>query len=401
MITELQIEGFKSFGSPAQRLQLGSLNFVVGPNASGKTNLLSALRFIQNAVMQSVEYAANDLGGALEVRNKILRQRNQLKPVRFRLHFENQVDKVQLENETWELGPYTYELQIDLRGDAHVPRISSETLHVGLKHDGQKSEFILKRDKSKVEITDPMRAGNGANEIPVPEAESARPALAVGFFALPCVVLRQEISRWRFYNIVPSMARQPSREVPDADLGPAGENLAVILHEIEKKRKADLEAIVSGLRGVVPGFKNLKTTQLPVERKWAFQILEEKIRGAINPGSVSDGTIRLLALMVITTWTRRHSSLVAIEEPENGVHPHLSEHIVGILRNASKQRQLIVTTHNPNFLDFLEPKEVFLCDKLDGFTKIRRANDVGDVETFRKRFTLGELWIQGTLGGIP
>ena len=52
MITELQVENFKSFGSEMSRLALQPLNFIVGANASGKTNLLSALRFLKIALLQ-------------------------------------------------------------------------------------------------------------------------------------------------------------------------------------------------------------------------------------------------------------------------------------------------------------------------------------------------------------
>ena len=62
MITELEIEGFKSFGSPAEKIELGPLNFIVGANASGKTNLLHALRFLQNAVNHDVSYAVQRVG---------------------------------------------------------------------------------------------------------------------------------------------------------------------------------------------------------------------------------------------------------------------------------------------------------------------------------------------------
>ena len=67
MITELSIEGFKSFGSPAETIELGPLNFVVGANASGKSNLLGALRFLQNAVAHDVSYAVSEMGGNAEV----------------------------------------------------------------------------------------------------------------------------------------------------------------------------------------------------------------------------------------------------------------------------------------------------------------------------------------------
>ena len=151
----------------------------------------------------------------------------------------------------------------------------------------------------------------------------------------------------------------------------------------------------------MPGFKNIRTRKLPIEDTLAFQIVEDELEEAINPISVSDGTVRLLALLVLTTWSARRSSLIAIEEPENGVHPHLAEHIVSMLRSASEQSQLIVTTHEPDLLDHLEPSEVILCDKEDGFTRLKRASSIADIEQFRQHFSLGELWEQGVVGAIP
>src|SRR5205807_10504851 len=82
VITELRIENFKSFGSDTRRLSLRPLNFIVGANASGKTNLLAALRFLRIALLQNVEIAVAEFEGAGEVRNKIQRERKEAKPVR-------------------------------------------------------------------------------------------------------------------------------------------------------------------------------------------------------------------------------------------------------------------------------------------------------------------------------
>ena len=134
---------------------------------------------------------------------------------------------------------------------------------------------------------------------------------------------------------------------------------------------------------------------------YQFKIVLEGVRPQIWRRVLVPADIRLLALMVIANWTAKRSSLIAIDEPENGVHPHLSEHIVQVFRTASEERQLIVTAHNPAFLDHLEPQEVILCDKKGGVTKVHRASDVQQIETFRKRFQLGELWVQGVLESIP
>ena len=79
MIEELCIRNFKSFGPDMSPISLCPLNFVVGANASGKTNLLSALRFLKLSLLQSVEVAANEYGGPGEVRNKITREREKAK----------------------------------------------------------------------------------------------------------------------------------------------------------------------------------------------------------------------------------------------------------------------------------------------------------------------------------
>ena len=403
MITELSIEGFKSFGSPAETIELGPLTFLVGANASGKSNLLSVLRFLQSAVAHDVSYAVSAMGGIAEVRNKRLRQRHQAKPVRLSLKLEKNIKVTLSDDSDAQEQPYLfrsidYSLTLDLRSDEQTPRIETESLSAQVTRNGETINMSLRRDKGTVIVSDPS-GEDGVQTIPVPQQEPTRLALVgVGFFSLPATILREEIRRWRFHNFVPSVARQPYRDEPDAALGPEGEKLAAILHRMSKD---DRDSIAQGLRTIVPGLKDVKTTKLPIEDTLAFQIMEDKLKAAINPTSVSDGTVRLLALLVVTTWSVRNSSLITIEEPENGVHPHLGEYLVEIIKSASEHTQVVVTTHAPDLLDHLEPNEVVLCDKEDGFTKLKKASNVRDIEQFRKHFSLGELWAQGAVGAVP
>ena len=404
MITELTIEGFKSFGSPAEPIELGPLNFVVGANASGKTNLLSALRFLQNAVIHDVSYAVSEMGGNAEVRNKRLRQRRELKPLRLSLKLDKEfgVSPPEDPHEQGDLDivrSLEYQLVLDLRSDDRTPSIEAESLRAEFVHRGETNTLELERAGSEVVLIDPTSGSGASQTIPVPEQEPTRLALVgVGFFSLPATILREEIRGWRFHNFVPSIARQPYREEPDATLGPAGEKLAPILHRMSEEDRA---SICQELRAIVPGLRHIGTTKLPIEDTLAFQIMEDKLRAPINPASVSDGTVRLLALLVLTTWSVQDSSLITIEEPENGVHPHLAGYLVEILRSTSERSQVIVTTHCPPLLDHLEPQEVILCDKEDGFTRLQRASNVADIDQFREHFSLGELWAQGAIGAVP
>jgi predicted ATPase len=404
MITELLIENFKSFGADTRPLVLRPLNFIVGANASGKTNLISALRFLKLALLQNVELAIAEFEGASEVRNKILRERKEAKPVRIRLKIDgSKLSKMRARKGPKHARMFVYQVELDLRSPDEVPVILKEELTAEFADDaGNPIKYRMLRNENQVKIDDPVFGQTPQEPMLIAPQDATRLAAGTGFFSPPLAVFRNYVEGWSFFNISPDVARRPYKETPELNLGESGEYLATILHKLEKQNgnQASLDQIISGLRGAVPGFKSVRTKPLSVEGKWTFQVVEERIRGAINPRSVSDGTIRLLALMVITHWSALHSTLLAVEEPENGLHPHLSKGIVDLMREASDKRQLLVTTHSPDFLDYLQPDEVILCDKIDGLTTMRHASEVAEIEKFRKRFRLGELWIQGTLGGI-
>lgn len=406
MITELSIENFKSFGPCLRPLELAKLNCVVGANASGKTNLMSALRFLKIALLQNVDIALAEFEGISEVRNKIQRERKAVKPLRISVRVDAaKFDKTRANVARGRRAKeFFYKVEMDLRATDEIPVILSEELKAQyFGDDDEILTFQMNRTKEAVTIKDPVFGHAPKDPFPIPAHDSTRLAAGTGFFSIPLAQFRNYVEGWSFFNISPDVARLPCKEVPDMNLGASGEYLAAILHKLEKANNGhiSLEQVSNGLRGAVPGFKSIKTKPLEVEGKWTFQVIEDRIRGAINPRSVSDGTIRLIALMVVTHWSAPRSTLLAIEEPENGLHPHLSKHVMDLLRTASTTRQVIMTTHNPDFLDELNPDEVLLCDKIEGFTKVRHASDVQDIEGFRKHFRLGELWEQGTLGGIP
>ena len=363
MLTRVEIEGFRSFGSPGVQVNLSPLNFIVGPNASGKTNFIAALRFLQNAVRQDAEFAVNELGGAADVRNKLQRQRQQVKHLRLSIRTDDTETLSPLDDpHPVTVSNFDYTLEIDLRTPDDVPVIVGERLRAQIQTQEGDKAYELTRDTNEVRITDPVPLGKQPDATRVPDQERSRPALAVGFFSLPSVLFRSKIERWSFFNISPQIARQPYKAVPEATLGSYGENLAVVLHNLEARNgRKRLSALVASLRGIIPGFQDVKAVRDRPGGKWALQIAEEKIKTHLNADSVSDGTIRLLALMVIAQLGAGQGTLIAIEEPENSVHPHVSEHLVDVFRETSGMSQVIATTHNPACLDPFEPREVHFC----------------------------------------
>jgi|GEM_PF-893935 predicted ATPase len=410
MISELDVRNFKSFGSSANPLFLGNLNFLVGANASGKTNLVSALKFLQSALLQNIEVAVAEFDGLSEIRNKNQRERKTPKPITIRVRM-GELGKIALPSLTGkgsrtaiaESCDYTIELSTrSVVGDEpHLPVIKSERLMAIFVENDMRLEYKMERDQDQMRFTDPI-FGSPKDPVKIQGKDKTRLAAAASFFSLPLLYFRSRLEEWSFFNIDPDIARKPSKVSADITIGAHGESLASILYKLEHTRDSnELQKIADCLEGVVPGFRGIKTRIMQMGGGIGFQVQEGKLSSPINPRSVSDGTIRLIALAVILNWAAKRSSLVTIEEPENGLHPHLSEHLVSLLRETSEHTQLIVTTHNPRFLDYLEPEELFLCDKVDGMTTIRQASRLEDVKMFQKNFTLGERWIQGQLGGIP
>ena len=407
MITSLKIENFKSFGHRMDSLGLKPLNFIVGANASGKTNFISALRFLKPALLQNVEVACAEHGGTAEIRNKILREREKPKP--FRIEFTINPPayprfRQGISKKNFTPGEIRFITEIDMKATHVIPVVLNESLQFDLLLGNKYHDtFSLLRSRDKVEVHDPAGLRHVSQAFPISEEDRSMLVSGSGFLSSFVSSFRRQIEGWSFFNINPDIARLASKDTVEPELGPAGEALASILHTLEKsgKNNRSLNHIVAGLQGAVPGFKNIKTLSPDFEGKRSFQVLEERIRTGINPRSVSDGTIRLLSLLVIAHWSARKSTLLAVEEPENGLHPHLSRNVIEILRTASEHRQVLVTTHNPDFLNELAPEEVILCDKIDGITRVKHASDVENITAFQKHFRIGELWEQGTLGGIP
>ena len=114
---------------------------------------------------------------------------------------------------------------------------------------------------------------------------------------------------------------------------------------------------------------------------------------------LSDGTLRFLCLISILC----HPSpppLICIEEPEISLHPDILPIVAELLIEASQRTQIIVTTHSDILVDALShvPEAVLVCEKESNATSVRRL-DQDALREWLTKYTLGELWLRGDLGG--
>jgi predicted ATPase len=174
-------------------------------------------------------------------------------------------------------------------------------------------------------------------------------------------------------------------------LSDGGENLALVISKIRPRVRNEL---IESLRKLYEGIEDVHVT---VEGGNALLFLEEAGR-EIPATRLSDGTLRYLSLLAILLHPDP-PPLVAIEEPELGLHPDVLPHVAELLVRASERMQLVVTTHSRMLVDALSdhPSSVVVCEKVDGESRFERL-DANALRAWLEKYSLGTLWSMGELG---
>ena len=146
-------------------------------------------------------------------------------------------------------------------------------------------------------------------------------------------------------------------------------------------------------------FDGIVDVNYPVTGGTVALFLEEEGDRSIPATRLSDGTLRYLSLLAILLHPEP-PPLICIEEPELGLHPDLLPTLTDLMCEASERTQLIITTHSDVLVDALtdKPESVVICEKHDGQTEMRRL-DKNDLAKWLKKYSLGDLWTSGELGG--
>ena len=173
-------------------------------------------------------------------------------------------------------------------------------------------------------------------------------------------------------------------------------NLALVVYEILARKHDEFQ---SSIRRFVYRAERVEVERLG-EDYLQLNMYEYGLKTPIPARRMSDGTLRFIALLA-TLMQEQAPSLVCIEEPELGLHPDAISLLARMLIRASRQTQLIVTTHSETFLNACTRKldSVLVCEH-DGGTKLSglKASRLTD---WLGKYRLGEIWRMGALGGNP
>ncbi len=162
---------------------------------------------------------------------------------------------------------------------------------------------------------------------------------------------RNELERWRIHYLDPRVAMRSAKS-PAAvrDIGVLGEDIAPFLYRLRGEEEKRFAAVRRTLRSLIPSVEDLAVDL--DKRRGTLDIQVRQNGTDFSSRIISEGTLRVLALCAIAAnpWG---GSLLAFEEPENGVHPRRLELIAKLLTSLAidQDRQVIVTTHSSLFCD--------------------------------------------------
>ncbi len=189
--------------------------------------------------------------------------------------------------------------------------------------------------------------------------------------------------------------RQASRPGGGSELRPDGSNIPWVVDALLEQAPAKAKAWISHVRGTLQGFQSLIVIDRPDDRH-KYLMLKYSNGLEVPSWKASDGTLRLLALTMLA-YMPQSSGLYMIEEPENGIHPGALEAVFNSLSSVY-DAQVLLATHSPEFVAVANIKNLLCFGKTrDGFVDIVPGSLHPRLEEWRNEIDLGTFFASGAL----
>jgi predicted ATPase len=214
----------------------------------------------------------------------------------------------------------------------------------------------------------------------------------------------------REYSFDPVSLKASVMLAPGLDLGSSGLGLAGVLDRLRDEAPERFEALNAELGRWLPEFDRVLFVT-PGQGLRALRLRSRSKSEAIDAAELSDGTLLALAILALA-YQPTPPSLVAIEEPERGIHPRLLRRVQDALYRLSHPQafgesrppvQVVATTHSPYFLDLYRdrPEEIVIAHREGDDARFERLIDRPEAKQILEGAPLGEVWYSGILGGVP
>lgn len=392
-VESIRLKNFRAFRS-VHLADIPDFCVLIGANGTGKSTLFSVFSFLRDAMTTNVTAALGRLGGSRGFQE--VRSRGCIGPIEIEL-------KIRADLGRSKLSLITYSLTIN--EVAGRPVVEREVLKYRRGSGGQPWHFIDfasgvgEAVTNEVDsVTDETQLRRETQTLKSPDILAIKGLAQFERFPA-AVVLGTLIENWHLSDFHISRAR-PEQETGYAEhLSREGENLSLVIEYLQKQHPLVFAEILKKLASRVPGINRVES-KITEEGRVLLKFQDGAFEDPFLARYVSDGTIKMLAYLVLLLDPRPHP-LLCVEEPENQLYPTLLSDLAEEFRSyAVRGGQVFVSTHSPDFLNAVEVDEAFWLVKRDGYTEtVRAKNNPQIVAYMSEGDRLGYLWKQGLFEG--
>lgn len=345
-ILDLQLRGFRSLHDIAWKP--GNLNIVIGPNGSGKSNLLKALELLSQSATGKLSQQINREGGMDSV---VFNGPNGIISYKLTSSISDNIKNTPENN-------LTYQLDLHQIAASSQYKIDYEILGDLSQFDRRfkpRPVIALERHVNSGMLYDEQHHGQIISQEMMAQEESILSSISNPFSANKMITLFQRcLSRWQVYHDFQThrdaAARQPAWDKNESILTFDGSNLVQVLHTLYLNNREFSNRVDEAMRVTFGQDYDCLSFPATGNQKITLQVNWKSIKRPQTGAMLSDGTLRFLFLLTILA-NPNPTPLIAIDEPEAGLHPCMLPVLAEYAQSISKRTQVILTTHSEEFLD--------------------------------------------------
>jgi predicted ATPase len=365
------------------------LNVLIGPNASGKSNLLEALAILR-ATARDLQGALREGGGIDEYIWKasgssdpgILDARVDdpepfpTEEIRYRIELGRKGSRVDVAREL-------------IRGESPPPHEIRAEPSYHYRNGQGVLHSRLEEESARLLSSEDLKAGQSILSQRRDPVRYREITFLADYFG--SIALYQE---WNFGRGASARLPQPT-DLPSDFLLPDASNLGLVLHDL-LQTSGKRDELIGYLRRF---YEHARFISTRIQGGPLQLYIEEEGGRLISSSRLSDGTLRFLSLLAILCHPTP-PPVIGIEEPELGLHPDILPTIAELLRSASERTQLFVTTHSDALVSALSdvPESILVCERMPDGTTIERLQPE-QLKVWLEDYRLGEIWRMGEIGG--
>ena len=361
----LRLKNFLSYKDAT--IDFEDLIALVGPNASGKSNFVSAIKLLREIGSHGLPVAVARRGGFDQLRHRSKgRPNNPSLRITFRFaHLDSEHDS-------------HYEIAFSsVSGGTYRIREESAVVY------NRGSRLFFKNDGTRITYNEMESIATKRHSITVAPGQSA----VTGAISLAAFLVYQALSRLQTVEINPQLVREFQEPSSLGQFEPDGSNVVSIYESFDTERRGK---VIEYLNAVVPGITKVEVSALAGQQTLTFGQLTPTGVREFSARQMSDGTLRAFS-MLVALFQKAKPALIVFEEPEIAIHLGALRTLIDILQSEAADTQVVLTTHSADIIDEIDVEAVRVVWTDGSSSRISRVSRETRAVVHDELLTVGEL----------